>query len=74
VGAELLACVEPLDPNSERRHKTVRTLYVVVRPEAGHHIKGVVGGWHDSRLTPAGERVAAVIADGLRARIPVERY
>jgi probable phosphoglycerate mutase len=48
----------------------VRTLYVVTHPEATHHIEAVVGGWHDSRLTPAGVRAAASIARALRARIP----
>lgn len=48
----------------------VRTLYVVTHPEATHHVEGVVGGWHDSRLTPAGARAAASIAHALRARIP----
>jgi 2,3-bisphosphoglycerate-dependent phosphoglycerate mutase len=48
----------------------VRTVYVVVHPEATHHVEGVVGGWHDSRLTPAGVRAAAALAEALRARIP----
>ncbi|CAL9492232.1 histidine phosphatase family protein [Streptomyces sp. enrichment culture] len=48
----------------------MRTLYVVTHPEAAHHIEGVVGGWHDSRLTPVGVRAAASIARALRAQIP----
>lgn len=48
----------------------MRTLYVVTHPEATHHVEGVVGGWHDSRLTPAGVRAAGAIARALRARIP----
>ncbi len=48
----------------------MRTVYVVTHPEATHHIEGVVGGWHDSQLTPAGNRAAASIAQALRARIP----
>lgn len=48
----------------------MRTLYVVTHPEATHHVEGVVGGWHDSRLTPAGVRAAAATARALRARIP----
>ncbi|MFI8434425.1 histidine phosphatase family protein [Streptomyces sp. NPDC079020] len=48
----------------------MRTLYVVTHPEATHHVEGVVGGWHDSRLTPAGVRAAVSIAQALRARIP----
>ena len=47
----------------------MRNVYVVVRPEATHHVEGVVGGWHDSQLTPAGTRAAASIADALRAEI-----
>lgn len=48
----------------------MRTLYVVTHPEATHHVEGVVGGWHDSRLTPAGVRAAVSIARALRAKIP----
>ncbi|MFF3264040.1 histidine phosphatase family protein [Streptomyces sp. NPDC002932] len=48
----------------------MRTLYVVTHPEATHHVEGVVGGWHDSQLTPDGVRAAAAIAQALRARIP----
>ncbi|MFJ9942948.1 histidine phosphatase family protein [Streptomyces erythrochromogenes] len=49
----------------------MRSLYVVTHPEATHHVEGVVGGWHDSLLTPAGVRAAVLIARALRARIPV---
>ncbi len=48
----------------------MRNIYVVTHPEATHHVEGVVGGWHDSRLTPAGARAAASIAEALRSRIP----
>ncbi|MFJ8948006.1 histidine phosphatase family protein [Streptomyces sp. NPDC102395] len=48
----------------------MRTLYVVTHPEATHHVEAVVGGWHDSQLTPAGARAAASIAHALRERIP----
>ncbi|KOG88131.1 histidine phosphatase family protein [Streptomyces varsoviensis] len=48
----------------------MRTLYVVTHPEATHHVEGVVGGWHDSRLTSAGVRAAGAIARALRSRIP----
>jgi probable phosphoglycerate mutase len=48
----------------------VRTIYVVAHPEATHHVEGVVGGWHDSQLTPAGARAAASIAEALRSAIP----
>ncbi len=48
----------------------MRTVHVVTHPEAAHHIEGVVGGWHDSLLTPAGVRAAGAIARALRAGIP----
>ncbi|MGW2712794.1 histidine phosphatase family protein [Streptomyces sp. NPDC001356] len=48
----------------------MRTLYVVTHPEATHHVENVVGGWHDSQLTPRGERAAEAIARALRAQIP----
>lgn len=47
-----------------------RTLYVVTHPEATHHVDRIVGGWHDSALTPAGERATVAIAAALRAEIP----
>lgn len=49
--------------------RAVRNLYVVCHPEATHHVERIVGGWHDSRLTPAGLRAASAIAAALRARI-----
>lgn len=52
----------------------VRTVYVVIHPEAVHHVEGVVGGWHDSMLTPAGVSVAAMIAEELRSRIPRDAH
>ena len=52
----------------------VRTIYVVVHPEATHHADGVVGGWHDSLLTPAGAGGAAAIAENLRSRIPADTH
>lgn len=48
----------------------MRTIYAVTHPEATHHVERVVGGWHDSRLTPAGLSAAASIAQALRAQIP----
>jgi 2,3-bisphosphoglycerate-dependent phosphoglycerate mutase len=45
-------------------------MYVVTHPEATHHVEKVVGGWHDSRLTPVGLRAAVSIAEALRAAIP----
>ena len=50
----------------------MRSIYVVTHPEATHHIERVVGGWYDSRLTPAGIRAAVSIAQALRARIPAD--
>lgn len=48
----------------------MRGIYVIAHPEATHHVEGVVGGWHDSHLTPAGRRAAASIARALQAMIP----
>jgi len=48
----------------------VRSVYVLTHPEATHHVDRVVGGWHDSQLTPAGIRAAVAIAQALRAAIP----
>ncbi|WP_225101142.1 histidine phosphatase family protein [Streptomyces sp. CoH27] len=48
----------------------MRTLYVVTHPQATHHVDGVVGGWHDAELTPAGIRAAASIAQALRTQVP----
>jgi probable phosphoglycerate mutase len=48
----------------------VRTVYVVVHPEARHHLDGIVGGWHDSELTERGRRDAQRIATEIRRRVP----
>ncbi len=48
----------------------MRSIYVIAHPEATHHVERVVGGWHDSLLTPVGIRVAVSIARVLRALIP----
>ncbi|GGZ61745.1 histidine phosphatase family protein [Streptomyces subrutilus] len=48
----------------------MRSIHVVTHPEASHHVEGLVGGWHDSTLTPAGVREAAAIARALRTEIP----
>lgn len=58
----------------ERRYEVGRTVYVVVHPEASHHVEGVVSGWHDSLLTPAGLGVAAGIAEKLRSGIPQDAH
>lgn len=39
-----------------------RSIYVVIHPEATHHVEGLVGGWHDSDLTTLGQRHAQAIA------------
>ncbi|MGP3932062.1 histidine phosphatase family protein [Nonomuraea sp. KM88] len=48
----------------------MRTLYAITHPEATHHVEGIVGGWHDSQLTPAGLGAAASVARALGAQIP----
>ncbi|MFI6940948.1 histidine phosphatase family protein [Streptomyces sp. NPDC050418] len=48
----------------------MRTLHVITHPESTHHVDGLVGGWYDSPLTPAGVLAAGSIARSLRARIP----
>ncbi|MER5304693.1 histidine phosphatase family protein [Streptomyces lasiicapitis] len=48
----------------------MRTIHVITHPEATHHVEKVVGGWHDSDLTPAGKDAAGAIARALRADIP----
>jgi probable phosphoglycerate mutase len=50
----------------------VRSIHVVTHPEASHHLEGLVGGWHDSHLTPTGLGEAALIARALRTEIPEE--
>ena len=42
-----------------------RTIFVITHPEATHHVEGLVGGWHDSDLTPRGLRDADAIAQAL---------
>lgn len=50
----------------------MRTLFVVIHPEAAHHVEHLVGGWYDSDLTPAGLGDAQSVGAALRARIPDE--
>jgi 2,3-bisphosphoglycerate-dependent phosphoglycerate mutase len=50
----------------------MRTLHVVTHPQATHHVDGIVGGWFDSDLTPAGTEAAGRIAEALRAAIPAD--
>lgn len=49
----------------------MRTVLVVVHPEATHHVEGLVGGWYDSDLTAEGLRDADAIAVAIRHAIPV---
>ncbi len=51
----------------------MRTVYVVVHPEASHHVDDVVGGWHDSELTALGRAHAAHIAAALGELVPQDR-
>jgi probable phosphoglycerate mutase len=48
----------------------MRSLYVVTHPESGHHVSGLVGGWHDDGLTVRGLRQAARIAARIRELVP----
>jgi 2,3-bisphosphoglycerate-dependent phosphoglycerate mutase len=44
-------------------------LFVVTHPEATHHLEDRVGGWYDSKLTPAGLVNAGRIAAALTKRV-----
>ncbi|MDV6276619.1 histidine phosphatase family protein [Rhodococcus erythropolis] len=46
----------------------MQDLYVVTHPHAEHTAQDVVGGWHNSVLTPAGRRDAELIAKALKRR------
>jgi 2,3-bisphosphoglycerate-dependent phosphoglycerate mutase len=48
----------------------MRNVYVVVHPESTHHQHDIVGGWHDSELTPAGMADASEIARAIAEQIP----
>ncbi|KAI8819142.1 putative phosphoglycerate mutase [Fimicolochytrium jonesii] len=48
----------------------MKHLYVVVHPEATHHITKVVGGWYDTTLTEKGLNQADRIGYHLRSIIP----
>nr|WP_237773234.1 MULTISPECIES: histidine phosphatase family protein [Streptomyces] len=60
----------PEGDDHDEGHAPMRSMYVIAHPEATHHVEGVVGGWHDSRLTPAGRAAADAIARALRDRVP----
>ena len=47
----------------------MRNLYVVTHTEATHHVENLVGGWHDSALTPRGTRDAQRVAMALGERV-----
>ncbi len=54
-----------------------RNIFVVTHAQAEHHLAGVVGGWHDSVLTPLGHRQAEAIAERVVTLVdgaPVELY
>lgn len=57
-------------PTPDHVGPRVRTVYVVTHPQATHHVDGLVGGWFDSELTPAGRRDAEAVGRELRSRIP----
>jgi 2,3-bisphosphoglycerate-dependent phosphoglycerate mutase len=52
----------------------MRHIYVVTHAEATHHVDNIVGGWHDSELTPGGECAAAAVAARLREMIPARSH
>ncbi|WP_435735895.1 histidine phosphatase family protein [Cellulosimicrobium sp. PMB13] len=45
-----------------------RTVHLVTHPEATHHVERLVGGQHDSDLTPAGALAADRLGSALRDR------
>lgn len=54
-----------LTTRSRYGEAVARTIFVLTHPEATHHVDGLVGGWHDSDLTPRGMRDAGAIAQAL---------
>lgn len=48
----------------------MRHIYVVTHAQAQHHLDDVVGGWHDSDLSPLGRKQAAAIARVIAQLIP----
>jgi probable phosphoglycerate mutase len=54
-----------------------RNVFVVTHAQSEHHVRGVVGGWHDSELTALGRRQAVAIAERFTQLVgaaPVEVY
>lgn len=49
----------------------MRDVLVVVHTESQHHVDDLVGGWHDSELSPAGRTQADRVAEEVRRRVPV---
>jgi probable phosphoglycerate mutase len=49
--------------------RVARAIFVVTHPEATHHVEGLVGGWHDSDLTPRGLQHADAIAQTLASEL-----
>lgn len=47
----------------------MQRIFVVTHPEAEHHVEGLVGGWHNSRLTTKGRAAAQAIASRLKREI-----
>lgn len=47
----------------------MKEIFVVVHPEATHHVEGRVGGWFDSELTGRGVEQAERIATALATRV-----
>jgi broad specificity phosphatase PhoE len=47
----------------------VKDLFVVTHAEATHHLDKIVGGWHDSELTPRGLRHAEAAGERLARQI-----
>lgn len=46
----------------------MQNLYAVSHPHAEHTRRNLVGGWHDSHLTPSGRRDAHLVAEELQRR------
>lgn len=49
----------------------MRNIYIVRHTEAEHHIKKIVGGWYDTRLTEKGQQQAKNIAENLFKEIKI---
>ncbi|MET4059482.1 putative phosphoglycerate mutase [Arthrobacter sp. UYP6] len=47
----------------------MRNLYLIAHTQATHHVENLVGGWHDSALTPRGLEDAQLLAAALREHL-----